>query len=196
MGKTMSHQEKRDALLEVVFRSSFQRGRFKLSSGRESDFYLDGKQTSLSWEGALLIAEILLEEAIKSKADSIGGLAIGADPLIGSVLALSALKGHPLRGFIVRKEGRKDHGSQRLIEGPIRKGDRVIIVEDVITTGGSAYKAVEAVEELECEVVKIISLVDRNEGGRQFFESKAYDYHPIITMDDIFKLEKNRPRET
>jgi orotate phosphoribosyltransferase len=189
MGKTMGHQDKRDALLEVVFHSSFQRGRFDLSSGKKSDFYLDGKQTTLTGKGLLLIAEVLLEEAMNSEVDSIGGLAVGADPIIGSVLALSAIKGYPLRGFMVRKR-RKPHGSQKIVEGPIRKGDRVIIIDDVITTGGSSYKAIKAVEDLGCEVVKIISLVDRNEGGRQRFERMGYDYRPLITIEDIFRLEK------
>jgi len=190
MGVAMNSQAKRDALLKVVFHSSFQRGRFKLSSGRESDFYLDAKQTTLVGESSLLVAEILLDEVINSKIDSIGGLAIGADPIIGSVLPVSALKGYPLRGFIVRKEGPKGHGLRRLIEGAIKEGDRVIIVDDVITTGASAYEAVKAVEKIQCKVVKVIPLIDRNEGGRELFEMKGYDYSPLITIEEIVKFEK------
>lgn len=191
MSKRTGGQGARNALLELVFRASFQRGSFMLSSGRESSFYLDGKQTTLSPEGSLLIAEILLEEAVNSEVDSIGGLAIGADPIIGSVLTLGAIRGIPIRGFIVRKEGRKKHGTQSLIEGPIKRHDRVIIIDDVITTGGSALKAVEAVEELQCKVIKVISLIDRNQGGKERFESRGYDYQPIITIDEIFRFEKS-----
>lgn len=189
MANTTSQQDKRHALLEVVYRSSFQRGRFRLSSGKESDFYLDGKQTTLTGGALLLVAEILLEEAIDSKVDSIGGLAIGADPIIGSVLTLGAARGYAFRGFIVRKKA-KEHGTGKLVEGPVKKGDRVIVVDDVVTTGGSAYDAVMAVEELGCKVVKIISLVDRNEGGRERFKRNGYDYRPIIRIEDIFGLEE------
>jgi len=185
----MNSQRKRDALLKVLFHSSFKRGKFKLSSGRESDFYLDAKHTTLVGEGSLLVAEILLDEVINAHIDAIGGLTIGADPIIGSVLTLSAMKTHPLRGFIVRK-GVKEHGTQKLIEGPIKKGDRVIIVEDVMTTGASAYKAVKAVEDIQCKVVKVIPLVDRDEGGREFFQMKGYDCCPLITMKEIVKFEK------
>ena len=185
----MKGETKRDALLKVIFHSSFKRGKFKLSSGRESDFYLDAKQTTLIGKGSLLVAEMLLDEVISADVDAIGGPTIGADPMIGSVLTLSAIKAHPLRGFIVRKEV-KEHGTQKRIEGPIKKGDRVIIVEDVITTGASAYKAVKAVEDLQCEVAKVIPLVDRDEGGRAFFQKKGYDYCPLITMEDIVAFEK------
>ena len=187
--KKMNSQTKKDALLKVLFHASFKRGKFKLSSGRESDFYLDAKQTTLVGEGSLLVAEMLLDEVVNADIDAIGGLTIGADPIIGSVLTISAVKAYPLRGFIVRKEV-KEHGTQRLIEGPIKKGDRVIIVEDVITTGASAYKAVKAVEDVSCKVVKVIPLVDRDEGGRGFFEEKGYDYCPLITMEEIVTFEK------
>jgi len=175
--------------LKVLFHASFKRGKFMLSSGRESDFYLDAKQTTLVGEGSLLVAEVLLDEVINARIDAIGGLTIGADPIIGSVLTLSAMKGLPLRGFIVRKET-KEHGTQKLIEGPIKQGDRVVIVEDVMTTGASAYRAVKAVEDIQCKVVKVIPLVDRDEGGREFFQMKGYDCCPLITMKEIVKFEK------
>ena len=183
----MNKKAKKDALLNFVFKYSFQRGDFQLSSGKKSDFYIDIKQTTLDPRGSLLVAEILLDQLISSKVSSIGGLTIGADPIIGSVVTLSAQRGYPVAGFIVRKEPKR-HGLHRLIEGKIAEGDRVIIIDDVITTGNSAYKAVQAVEELKCEVVKIIPVVDRDEGGRAFFEDKGYDYHPILTIKEIFAL--------
>jgi orotate phosphoribosyltransferase len=185
----VNSETKKDALLKVLFHASFKRGKFMLSSGRESDFYLDAKQTTLVGEGSLLVAEVLLDEVINARIDAIGGLTIGADPIIGSILTLSAMKGLPLRGFIVRKET-KEHGTQKLIEGPIKQGDRVIIVEDVMTTGASAYRAVKAVEDIQCKVVKVIPLVDRDEGGREFFQMKGYDCCPLITMKEIVKFEK------
>jgi orotate phosphoribosyltransferase len=185
----MNQKAKRDALLNFLFKRSFQRGAFELSSGRRSDFYIDVKQTTLDPEGSLLVAEMMLHEVMSSRIDSIGGLTLGADPIIGSVVMLSAQRNHPIRGFIVRK-GPKGHGKGGLIEGRIKEGDRVIIIDDVITTGSSAYKAVQAVEELKCKVVKVIPLVDRNEGGGEFFESKGYEYDPIIRMEEIFTLEK------
>jgi len=175
-------------LLQFVFKHSFQRGKFQLASGKFSDFYLDIKQTTLDPKGSLLITNLLIQKVIESKAHSIGGLMIGADPIIGSVITLGFLQNYYIRGFIVRKQ-EKEHGLNKLIEGKIRERDRVLIVEDVATTGSSAYKAVQAAEELNCKVVKVIPIVDRNEGGRDFFNNKGYDYDPIIKIEEIFNLE-------
>lgn len=175
-------------LLKFVFKHSFKRGKFKLTSGKFSDFYLDMKQTTLDPEGSLLIAELLVNKVLKSKADSIGGLMIGADPIIGSVITFGFLQDYHIRGFIVRKQ-EKEHGLNKLIEGKIREDDRVIIVDDVSTTGSSLYQAVQAAEDLNCKVVKVIPIVDRNEGGRDFFNNKGYDYDPLIKIEEIFNLE-------
>lgn len=175
-------------LLKFVFKHSFKRGKFKLTSGKFSDFYLDMKQTTLDPEGSLLIAELLVNKVLKSKADSIGGLMIGADPIIGSVITFGFLQDYHIRGFIVRKQEKK-HGLNKLIEGKIREDDRVIIVDDVSTTGSSLYQAVQAAEDLNCKVVKVIPIVDRNEGGRDFFNNKGYDYDPLIKIEEIFNLE-------
>lgn len=174
-------------LLEFVFKHSFQRGQFKLTSGKFSDFYLDMKQTTLDSEGSFLIAKLLVDKVVENKADSIGGLMIGADPIIGSVITLGFLQDCHIRGFIVRKV-EKSHGLNKLIEGKIRENDQVIIIDDVATTGSSLYKAVQAVEALNCKVVKILPIVDRNEGGRELF--KNYDYDPLIKIEEIFNLEK------
>ena len=174
------------ALLDFVFKHSFLRGRFELSSGRTSNFYLDAKQTTMDPVGSLLVAQAYLEKARACEADAIGGLMIGADPIVGAVVCLSGQQGCPIRGFIVRKKV-KDHGRQRRIEGKIQENDRVIIIDDVVTTGGSAMEAVKAVEAQGCTVVKVVPLIDRNEGGRQCF--KDYDYDPIISIDQIFERE-------
>jgi len=179
----------KEDILQFVFKHSFQRGKFKLTSGKFSDFYLDMKQTTLDPEGSLLIAKLLIHKVVECKADSIGGLMIGADPIIGSVITLGFLQDYHIRGFIVRKQEKK-HGLHKLIEGKIRKKDRVLIVEDVATTGSSAYKAVQAAEEFNCKVVKVVPIIDRNEGGRDFFNNKGYDYDPLIKIEEIFNLEK------
>jgi len=183
----MNIEQTKNELLKYIFYYSFQRGKFKLSSGKISDFYLDVKQTTLDPKGSLLIAKLLVNEIIESAADSIGGLMIGADPIVGSVITLGILQDYYIRGFIVRKE-EKEHGLKRRIEGKIRKKDHVLIVEDVATTGGSTLKAVQAVEELDCKVIKIVPIVDRNEGSRELF--KDYDYDPLIKIEEIFALEK------
>lgn len=185
----MEKKELKNSLLHFVFEHSFKRGTFTLSSGKMSKFYLDMKQTTLDPMGSLLVAENILAMLIKHPVDSIGGLTIGADPIIGSVVTLAAIKNIKVRGFIIRKEP-KSHGLHKLIEGKLEKRDKVVIIDDVITTGGSAYKAVKIAEEVGCEVVKIVAIVDRNEGGKEFFIEKGYDYDPIVTIDEVFKYEK------
>ncbi len=185
----MIDNPKYNVLLDFVFRHSFKRGVFRLSSGKESSFYLDMKQTTLDPDGSLLVAENVLDKISNSKVDSIGGLTIGADPIIGSVITLAAMKGFKPMGFIVRKKP-KGHGLHRAIEGKLKKGDRVIIIDDVITTGGSAFKAIEVVENLGCKVIKVMPIVDRDEGGREFFNEKGYVYEPVINIKDIFQYEE------
>lgn len=175
-------------LLKFVFKHSFQRGKFQLTSGKFSDFYLDMKQTTLDPKGSLLVAELLVHEVIENRVDSIGGLMIGADPIIGSVITFGFLQDYHIRGFIVRKQ-EKEHGLNKLIEGKIKENERVIIIDDVSTTGSSLYKAVQAVEDLNCKVIKVIPIVDRDEGGRDFFNNKGYDYDPLINIEEIFNLE-------
>lgn len=185
----MSNQRQHETLLGFVFEHSFLRGKFKLASGKESEFYLNAKKTTLDPEGSRLVAETFLEEAKNCEVDSIGGLEIGAVPIVSSVVSLSAHRGYPVRGFIVRKK-RKKHGTQELVEGRIEKNDRVIVIDDVITTGTSAYQAVEEVLKVGCQVIKVISLIDRNEGGRELFRERGFEYQPIITIEEIFQYEK------
>lgn len=183
----MNKERTKNDLLKFIFRNSFKRGEFKLSSGKISNFYLDVKQTTLDPKGSLLIANLLVKKVIECMADSIGGLMIGADPIVGSVITLGFLQDYYIRGFIVRKI-EKEYGLKRRIEGKIREKDNVLIVEDVATTGSSTFRAVHVVEELGCKVVKIIPVVDRNEGARELF--KNYDYDPLIKIEEIFELER------
>ncbi|HHT9124510.1 MAG TPA: orotate phosphoribosyltransferase [Candidatus Brocadiia bacterium] len=171
-------------LLEILKEKSLMFGDFKLSSGLRSNYYIDGKKTTLDPEGLYLIAEIILEMIKDDRADAIGGPTLGADSIVGAVTSLSFQKNCPVKGFIVRKEA-KGHGTGNKIEGVLEKGSRVVIVEDVVTTGESIIKAINAVKELECNVVRIISIVDREQGARQRFAVMGFTYTPIFKLTDL-----------
>jgi len=165
---------------------SLVRGEVTLSSGKKSDYYLDCRLTTLDPEGSVLVAHSILEllAAQSIRAEAIGGMSIGADPVVSSVVALSHLEGRPLRGFLVRKE-RKEHGMQRRIEGigrvPVRN---VVIVDDVCTTGKSTFEAIEAAESEGMKVVAVISVVDREEGGSADLRKK-YPYFALTTAREL-----------
>ncbi|OGW17011.1 MAG: orotate phosphoribosyltransferase [Nitrospinae bacterium RIFCSPLOWO2_12_FULL_45_22] len=172
----------KDELFKLLKEKSFFQGKITLSSGKESSYYLDCKKTSLDPYGAFLIASVLWERIqamVKGgvSVDAVGGPTIGADPIVGSLIIYSYINGVPLSGFIVRKEPKK-HGKMGLIEGDLAAGSKVIIIEDVTTTGASTMRAIKAVEELGCRVIKVFSLVDRDEGSRDAL--KDYDYEPIF----------------
>lgn len=164
------------ALIALLATKSAKRGDFVLASGRRSSLYVDCRLTTMSPEGQLLIGRAALK-ALRDTGwtiDAVGGLTLGADPISYAIAHASALgaergDGEMVRAFTVRKEA-KQHGTGRLIEGPFAAGDRVVVVEDVITTGGSALKAVEAVKAAGGIVVGVMALVDREEGGREAIE--------------------------
>src|SRR5262245_45718063 len=138
-------QYDREALLERIKTDALQFGEFTLASGQKSTYYIDCRKVTLSSGGAAMIAAGILQELGDEPFEAVGGMSLGADPIVGAVLALAGLQGRELRGFLVRKEP-KQHGTGKLVEGPLYSGDRVVIVEDVATSGGSALKAIEAVE--------------------------------------------------
>ncbi len=175
-------------LLELIKERSLKRGDFILSSGKKSNYYIDGKYITLDPEGAYLVGRIFLNTYMDVDIDAVGGLTLGADPIVGSIVALSFNLSKPLRGFIVRKE-EKPHGSRRFIEGPLYEGDRVVIVEDVITTGASSLKAISAAEGEGAIVKGVFCIVDREEGGRSFLEEKGYRVNAIFKRDDILKSD-------
>jgi len=180
----MDEKELRSELLKLIQEKALKRGDFTLASGKKATFYLDGKQITLDPQGLFLTAKVILAMLHgHTKIDAVGGPTLGADPIAAAVALLSSQTGRPLKAFIVRKESKK-HGTQKMIEGPsLQKGDHVVMLEDVITTGGSVLKAIHEVEAVGAKVVKTICLVDRNEGAVQTLE--AYGYSPIFTLEDL-----------
>jgi orotate phosphoribosyltransferase len=156
-------------LLDLVNKHAVVHGDFVLSSGQKSTYYIDGKLLSLMPEGLNYLSRVILEMINGDKVDAIAGLTLGADPIIGGVTTLSFETGKPIAGLIVRKE-KSGHGREKRIEGPIRKGMKVVVVEDVVTTG---------------EVVKVIAMVDRLQGGQEAFAAKKYRFEPIFTLKDL-----------
>ena len=185
----MSH---RDKLANLLRAKSIKRGDFTLASGKKSNYYLDCRLTTLDAEGARLTGYCVLEllDEMGVQPDAIGGLSMGADPVVSAAIVVSAIEKRPVQGFLVRKEA-KDHGRKRQIEGmeetrgkPAAAGKRVAIVDDVCTTGGSTLEAIAAAEREGCEVVAVISLVDREEGGSDALRAK-YNYRSVFTAREL-----------
>lgn len=182
----------RSRLLELLTQLSFQRRSVKLASGRTSNFYVDCKETALSAEGHLLIGRQLFaaiqafEARTKLRVGGVGGLTLGADPIASAVSLTSALAGAPIPAFIVRKEA-KGHGTEAWLEGTknLAPGSTLVVVEDVITTGGSALKAVTRVREAGFQVPLCLALVDRQEGGREAIEQEGLEVHSLYTRRDF-----------
>lgn len=165
-----------------------------LASGRRSTLYVDCRLTTMSPEGQLLIGRVGLAALRKTgwPVDSVGGLTLGADPISYAIAHASALEaeagtGGMVRSFTVRKEA-KQHGTGKLIEGPFQAGDKVVVVEDVITTGGSALKAAEAIRAAGGEILGVLALVDREEGGREALEAAGLNVISLATASDLLPL--------
>ncbi|MEM9644745.1 MAG: orotate phosphoribosyltransferase [Planctomycetota bacterium] len=176
----------RDALLSLIQSESLRRGEFTLASGKTASYYLDCRQVTLHPQGANLIAAGMLD-IIKnsgSMPDAVGGMAIGADPITASIITLAGQQDLSMRGFMVRKEA-KGHGTGKQVEGPVTPGQKVVIVEDVITTGGSAIKAVDAVREFGLEVEYVIGIIDRLAGGSEAFAAKGLELKTLCTIRDF-----------
>jgi orotate phosphoribosyltransferase len=175
-----------DRLLTLLAERSARRGHFTLASGRQSTLYIDARLTTMSPDGLALIGPLALDvlQASSWHVDSVGGLTLGADPISYAIAYASAVAGTPVRAFTVRKEA-KAHGTGRLIEGPFREGDRVAVVEDVITTGGSALRAVEAIRTAGGIVAGVLALVDREEGGRETLEGAGLPVLALARASDI-----------
>lgn len=177
----------REKLIKLIAERSFGRRRVVLASGRESNFYFDMKPTMFHPEGASLLARMILDRLSALNVDYVGGLEMGAVPLIASVAAFSHEQGKPIPGFFVRKAV-KDHGTKKRIEGTESlAGKNVAILEDVTTTGGSAIQAAEVAREAGAHVVLVLSIVDRLEGARESFAAADIPFDSLFTADDFLK---------
>ena len=176
-------------LVSLLAKRSARRGSFTLASGKQSSLYIDARLTTMSPDGLSLIGPLGLD-AIRNApwpADSVGGLTLGADPIAYAISYASAPTASPIRAFTVRKEA-KAHGTGKLIEGPFAAGDRVVVVEDVITTGSSAARAVDAVRAAGATVLGVLALVDRDEGGREFLEAMGLLVVSLVSAAEILAV--------
>ncbi len=172
-------------LLALLEKKALKRGDFLLSSGKRSNYYLDGRAITLTPEGAFLTASIILELLKDRKVDGLGGPTLGADPIVGAVSALSYIKNIPLKTFIVRKAA-KDHGTGRQVEGPeLAKGSKVILVDDVATTGKALIEAKQALDKLGVVTQAAIVIVDRCAGARENLAKEGLKLESIFTIKDF-----------
>jgi orotate phosphoribosyltransferase len=169
-------------LLDLLNKEALKRGKFVLSSGKESNYYLDGRVITLTPEGAYLVSNIILDMVKDEALDAIGGPTLGADPIVGALAALSYINRQPIKTFIVRKQA-KEHGTQRQVEGPaLKKGARVILVDDVATSGKAIMEAKLALDKIGVTADKAIVIVDRSEGAVDNLAKAG------LKLESIFKL--------
>ena len=173
-------------LLELLRDRSFERKRVVLASGKESDFFIDCKQTALTAEGHALIGALFFDLVKPMNVAAIAGVELGGCPLASAVALVSAQKNAPIDALYVRKAA-KDHGSQRLIEGNTRlkQGARVAMLEDVVTTGGSTIRAMDVLRQAGYEIAGVVALVDRLEGGREAIEKNGVALTALYTRNDF-----------
>ena len=178
-------KELKARLLAIFKKDAFKHGRFILSSGKSSDYYLDGRIVTLSSEGAYLAGSIILE-LIKDKGiTAIGGPTIGADPIVGAVTALGHLRNLTLKAFIVRKNA-KDHGSKRQVEGPVLiPGEKVLLIDDVATTGKALLEAKQALDKIGVKIEATLVIVDRLEGAGSNLEKEGLKLEALFTIEDF-----------
>ncbi len=184
----MSLEQDRARLLELLRALSYERRKVILASGKESDFYIDCKRTALTAEGHALVGRLLFDRVrrIRPLPRGVGGLTLGADPIASAIALTSFLEREPVDSFIVRKEP-KGHGTGQWIEGrrTIPDGSRVVVIEDVVTTGGSALKAIERCRAEALVPIACLALVDRREGGREAIEAQGVPLDALFTREDF-----------
>lgn len=163
-------------------------GEFTLSSGQKSRYYFDGRLLSLDFEGAGLLAEIVVDLAQRLGVDAVGGPTIGADPIVGAALSLAYRTDYPLKGFLVRSKA-KDHGTQKQVEGPLKPGMSVMILDDACSAGGSLFHSIEAVEAQGCKVACVFTVLDRHQGGSDDLRRRGYTYVTLLEADAEGKIQ-------
>lgn len=176
----------RATLIDLVATKALQRGTFRLASGREASFYLDAKQVILDAQGSALVGRAILQllESYGSLPAAVGGMSIGADPVTSAVVTMAGVANLPLKGFMVRKEP-KDHGTKRFVEGPVQPGDRVVIVEDVTTTGGSSLLAIDRALEFGLVVERVVTVIDRLAGAKETLAARGIPLDSLVTIRDL-----------
>ena len=173
-------------LIGLVEAKALKRGTFRLASGREASFYLDAKQVVLDAHGAMLVGRAILERlrSLGPLPAAVGGMSIGADPITSAVITMAGVEGLTLKGFMVRKEP-KDHGTKKYVEGPVEPGQRVVIVEDVTTTGGSSLLAIDRVHEFGLVVERVVTVIDRLAGAKDAFAARGIPLESLVTIRDL-----------
>jgi len=183
----LNRAELKAKLLDLLHKQALKRGKFVLSSGKESNYYLDGRVITLTPEGAYLVARIILDMVKHEVLDAIGGPTLGADPIVGALAALSYINRRPIKTFIVRKQA-KEHGTQRQVEGPaLKKGARVILVDDVATSGKAIMEAKLALDKIGVIADKAIVIVDRREGAAENLAKVGLRLEPIFFRSDLLE---------
>jgi len=173
-------------LVDLIATRALRRGTFRLASGREASFYLDVKQVVLEAHGSMLVGRAILERlaSLGPLPDAVGGMSIGADPITSAVVTMAGVEGRPLKGFLVRKEP-KDHGTKRYVEGPVEPGQRVVIVEDVVTTAGSSLVAIDRAIDFGLVVERVVVVIDRLAGGREALAARGIPLESLVTIRDL-----------
>ena len=175
-----------DRVRTMVESQALRRGSFRLASGREASYYLDLKQVVLDAAGAMLVGRAILEK-LRGRGpmpDAVGGMSIGADPVTSAVVTMAGVEGIAMKGFLVRKEP-KGHGTKRYVEGPVEPGMKVVIVEDVVTTGGSSLIAIDRAIEFGLVVERVVTVMDRLAGGGEAFAARGIPLDPLLTIRDL-----------
>lgn len=187
--KDQNLEQFRATLLHLLATEAYQEGNFTLSSGQKSAYYLNGKPVSLSAEGALAIGQLFFS-LLPDEIEAVAGLTLGADPLVSAVTVVSAYENRPLSGIIVRKKP-KGHGTNAYLEGKkLPSKAKVVVLEDVVTTGNSALFAVEQLQTVGYEVTEILAIVDREQGGKELYQEKGIKFQALFSITEVQKYAK------
>jgi len=190
----MTIDEMKERLGEIILEKSFKYSDdppFTLASGRQSNYYFNCKPTTLDPEGMNLIGAIVFDMVKDSSITAAGGLTLGADPIANALAVISYQKGKPIKSFIVRKDV-KDHGTKSAIEGSVKAGETVLIIDDVITTGGSTITAIEQARQTGLIVDRVITLIDREEGGRENIQKHVENIQSVLTRTEIMAIRARK----
>ena len=184
----MNNQLKQE-LIDLLYHKAYkysEKPSFKLASGKLSQFYIDCKAVSMTPQGLQIIGQMIYERIISLDVQAVGGLTMGADPIAAATAFVSLSGPYPINYFSIRKEP-KGHGLNRFIVGPVTKGERVVILDDVVTTGGSTIKAIRASQDFGLHVVQALAVVDRQEGGMEAVKKEGIPADALVTIDDLRK---------